>query len=173
MSQERSSSSGEKRPYDVFGFSEEERLKWRVDQERFLEILNDEQAKIHSIQESSNNFGEFLFVTISKAGERGRICMTFYGLGFHEYRERWFTDEWFWYQANPFQETLRQKIEKDEAEDLIRQRRETITPDVKEDTQTERGKLFELLADLTDEYGALAELEDLDNLSELFSSDTD
>ena len=34
MSQERSSDGGEKRPKEVIGFTEEEKLKWRVDQER-------------------------------------------------------------------------------------------------------------------------------------------
>ena len=152
----------EYKTYEVFGFTEEERLKWRVDQERFEEILNDEQTKIHTIQESSTNYGEFLFVTVSRAREKGRICMTFFSLGYHEYRERWFTDDWFWYQANPYPKTVRQKIKKDEAEELIMRRREVITPDVETDTQTERGKLFELVADLTDEDGALAELEDLE-----------
>ena len=33
-----------------------------------------------------------------------------------------------------------------------------------QDTQSERGKLFEILADITDEYGALAEMEDLESL---------
>jgi hypothetical protein len=78
-------------------------------------------------------------------------------------------NEWFWYQASPYKETLRQKIEKDEAEDLILQRRVTIAPDVQVDTQTERGKLFELLADLTDEDGALAEMQDQDDITDLLS----
>ena len=56
---------------------------------------------------------------------------------------------------------------------IVQRRRENITPGVREDTQTERGILFELLADLTDEDGALAELEDLDNLYDFLSSDTD
>ena len=33
-----------------------------------------------------------------------------------------------------------------------------------QDTQGERGKLFEILADITDEDGALAEMEDLESL---------
>ena len=33
-----------------------------------------------------------------------------------------------------------------------------------QDTQSERGKLFEILADLTDDDGALAEMEDLESL---------
>ena len=44
---------------------------------------------------------------------------------------------------------------------MIQQRLESIQPCIGEDTQTERGNLFEILADLTDEEGALAEMEDL------------
>jgi hypothetical protein len=43
---------------------------------------------------------------------------------------------------------------------------ERIIPDVRPETQTDRGKLFDMLADLTDEDGALAELEDLEHLAD-------
>ena len=164
MSQERSSSGGEKRPNEAFGFTEYERLRWRVDQERFEEILKDESTLIHTIQESSNNYGDFLFITTSRGGDQGRICMTFYGLGLHEYRERWIYDEWFWYQANPTPDLLCEEIDKGEVEDQLKQRWDKIHPHISLDTQTERGRLFEFLADLTDEDGALAELEDLEVL---------
>ena len=154
-----------RRPYEVFGFSEQERLYWRVTNERFQEIIEDDQTIIHTIKESSNNYGEFLFVTISRSGDQGRVAMTFYGHGYHEYRERWFTDEWNWYQANTFPDLMQKKVEKEEAEELLKQRLENIRPNICPNTQTERGRLFELLADLTDEDGALAGLEDLDNIA--------
>jgi len=90
--------------------------------------------------------------------------MTFYGLGYHEHRERWITKEWFWYQAEPFSDVLNKNISKKEAQELLKQRMEEIAPDLGQDTQSERGKLFELLADITDEDGALAEMEDLESL---------
>jgi hypothetical protein len=40
--------------------------------------------------------------------------------------------------------------------------RDEIEPSIRENTQTEQGKLFELLADLTDDDGALAEIQDID-----------
>ena len=79
------------RPYEVFGFTKKEQLYWRVSNERFEELIKDEGTHIHTIKASSNTFGEFLFVTTSRFGAQDRICMTFYGFGFHEYRERWFT----------------------------------------------------------------------------------
>jgi len=158
-----------KRPYEVFGLTDEEALSWRVTQERFAEIINDDQTLIHEIKNSSNNFGEFLFITTSRPGDNSRICMTFYGLGYHKYRERWITEEWIWYQVNLFPNLKRQKLDKEEAQQLLLKCMESITPDVRSDTQTERGKLFEMLANLTDEDGALAKMQDLDNILCRFS----
>jgi hypothetical protein len=173
MPPERSLQPAPRRPYEVFGLTEKERLHWRVNQERFEEILDDSATFIHEIEESSNNFGEFLFLTTSRQGEQGRVFMTFYGLGYHKYRERWITDEWFWYQANPLPDLLSQRLEKEEAQELLQERLEIIQPNIRPDTQTERGKLFELLADLTDEDGALAELQDIENLADWLVNDAD
>jgi hypothetical protein len=43
---------------------------------------------------------------------------------------------------------------------------ERIIPDVRPETQPECGMLFEMLANLTDEDGALAELEDPEHLTD-------
>jgi len=171
MSHERPAHIGTKKPYEVFGLTEGEHLNWRVSNDRFKEIIDNDQTIIHSIKESSNNNGEFLFVTASRHGNQGRICMTFYGCGYHEHRERWITNEWFWYQDNPFPDMLAQTIAKEEADELLQQRLESIHPYVQPDTQTDRGRLFEILADLTDEDGALAEMEDLDELSGWFDDE--
>jgi hypothetical protein len=66
---------------------------------------------------------------------------------------------------------LSKKLEKEEARDLIEQRIEEIKPYISDDTQTNRGRLFELLADLTDEDGALAELQDLGHLADWLIED--
>jgi len=150
MSPEQLRSPTLKRPYEVFGLTEKEALFWRVSQERFQAILEDEQTVIHQIKGSSNDFGEFLFVTTSRPGEKSRIAMTFYGLGYHDQRERWITDEWFWYQSEPYSKMMEQKIEKEGAKELLH--------NIQEGTQTNRGKIFEILADLTDEDGALAKM---------------
>ena len=127
----------------------------------FEEIIKDAGTHIHTIKESSNSFGEFLFVTTSRLGAQDCIFMTFYGCGFHQYRERWLTDEWFWYQTSPYTELLRQQIPKEEAQRMIHEHNQNILPHIQPDTQTERGELFEMLADLTDEDGALAEMQGL------------
>ncbi len=151
-----------KKPYEVFGFTEQEQLHWRVDGERFQEIIEDDRTIIHEIKKSSNNYGEFIFITASRSGDQCPIIMTFYGLGYHEHRERWLTDEWFWYQSNLHEDQQEQLISKEEAQELLEERLADLHPFIKEDTQTEKGKFFELLADLTDEDGALAEMEDIE-----------
>ena len=78
MNQERSPAP--RRPYEVFGFTEKERLFWRVTNDRLMEIMEDKQTLIHEFNESSNNYGEFLFVTTSRLGKRDRIYITFFGL---------------------------------------------------------------------------------------------
>jgi len=160
-----------KKTNELFGFTGKEQLYWRINQKRFEEILKDNQTIIHEITNSSNNYGEFTFVTTSRPEDRGRIAITFYGLGFHEYRERWITDEWYWYQATPNSEQLQKKIKNEEAEEMIKQHREEILIDVKLDTQSERGRLFEFIADLTDEDGALAEFEDIEHLADWIAPD--
>ena len=165
MTQEREPTPAHQRPYEVYGFTEKECLYWRVSKERFSAILEDDQTMIHQVKESSNNFGEFLFVTTSREGRNGRISMTIYGLGFHEYRERWFTDEWYWYQSNFNPNLLRERLTKEEAQEIIQQRLEDIRPEIGDTDQSERGKLFEMLADLTDEDGALAEMQDIEHLA--------
>ena len=151
-------------PYKAFGFTENEHLFWRVGNGRFNRILEDDQTIIHKIQESSNSYGDFLFVTASRPGEQERVVMTFYGLGYHEMRERWINQEWFWYQASMNPELLEQQMNKEEVREMIKQRLESIQPYFGEHTQTQRGQMFEILADLTDEDGAWAEMEDLESL---------
>jgi hypothetical protein len=92
-------------PADPFEFTLEEQRYYRVSVERFLELVRDEQTSIHTIELAANDCGEFLFVTVSlpgeadkPLGERSSIAI-FYGLGFHEFRERWITQEWFWYEG--------------------------------------------------------------------------
>ena len=162
MRQEREPNPASKKPEEVFGLNEREALFGRINQERFKEILTDVQTKIHSIQESSNNYGEFIFVTASRPGDSKPIIMTFYGLGYHEHRERWLTDEWFWYRSNLHNDQQEELISKEDAQELLEERLANIRPYINQDTQTERGKFFELLADLTDEDGALAEMEDIE-----------
>jgi hypothetical protein len=164
MTPERSLPPAPQRPCEAFGFTEHEQLFWRVNQARFAEILKDDKTLIHKAEDSSNDFGEFLFVTASRSTKQGRIYMTFYGLGYHEYRERWLTNEWFWYQSNPDPNLIKTRLDKKEVEEMIQKHRDEVLSQASQSRQSMRGKLFEILADLTDEDGAKAEMEDVESL---------
>jgi hypothetical protein len=164
MSKERS------QPEAAFGFTEREKLFYRVSEARFQALLEDERITIHRIELSANDYGEFLFVTVSlpaaanqPVGERKSV-VTMFGLGLHEFRERWITDEWFWYQAFSYPELLEQTVDKQDAQWLIEERREAIQPYVNSQQQSKRGKLFEMIADMTDDDGTIAEMEDFPDL---------
>lgn len=155
---------------EPFSFTDHERLYDRVSHERFLSLLNDPQITIFKATVDSNSFGEFLFIG-TRRGEGANISnITFYGLGYHEYRERWIDKEWSWYESTPSGDE--EAIPKEEALTLIAERQAEIASEVGHQNQTSRGKLYEMLADLTDEDGALSELQDLGGLlddDDLFS----
>jgi len=154
-------------PHEAFGLTEREKLFYRVSEARFQTLIEDERTTIHSLELSANNYGEFVFVTLSlpeqtsqPIGERGSV-VTFWGYGFHEYRERWLHQEWFWYRAFSRPELIEQTVDKETAQKLLAQRRREIAPHLDSQPQSERGKWFEMAANITDEDAALADFEDL------------
>lgn len=151
-------------PQEPFAFTEQEKLWDKISDSRFRALLNDPGTTIHKADLDSNNYGEFLFVTVSRAEEGRQQALTFYGYGYHEHRERWFIEEWAWYTTNLFPKTLEQRLTRQEAEQLLETRQQEIAPFVVKDQQTGRGKLFEMIADLTDDDGAISEMEDLGDL---------
>ena len=161
MNHEKLPQPARQNPDELFGFTENERLFSRVNQERFKEFLEDENTVIHSAKESGNSYGDFLFVTVSRPGSADRIGMTFYGLGYHEYRERLIKDEWFWYQTDLDPEALKNEISKEDVKNLLNERTVEMTSAYGNETQSQMGAMFELIADITDEDGAIAEMEDL------------
>ena len=171
MSQEREPRPSVPDLYQIYELTETERLYDRLSHSRFQAIIGDDRTVVHNIEESSNSYGEFLFVTVSRLAAQRRACMTFFGLGFHEFRERWLTDEWFWYQAHSYPSVIETSIPKEKALELVKERLESINSFAREQTQTGRGRLFEMLADLTDEDGAWAELQDMEDLADWFGDE--
>lgn len=145
---------------EIFGLSESEQLFSRVSKERFLLFLKDEKTTIHEVLDSENNYGNFLFVTVSKPGSSESVGITFYGLGYHEYRERLIEDEWFWFKTDLSPEKQNKQIPKEDVEEILKQRTNDILSEYGNEHQSQVGAMFEWLADLTDEDGAIAEMED-------------
>lgn len=146
---------------EQFGFTERERVFDKVSHARFLEFLDDPKTKVHRIEESTNSYGEYLFVTVSRPGSKKRILVTFYGLGYHEYREKWIAEDWYWYESVQSSLIAQLTIARDEAKRIIEERYREVKAYAQQDTQTRQGQLFEMLADLTDEDGAWAEMQDM------------
>jgi hypothetical protein len=152
-----------------FDFTESEKLWDGVRDSRLRAWLADSQTVIHSTELSSNSYGEFLFITLTRGNEH----YTFYGYGFHEQRERWITDTWRYYSTTPTKKTLEQRLTATEAEWRLNQRQREIEAEQAADdsTPSERALLFALLADLTDEDGAMSELDDFSGAFGLFEDE--
>lgn len=100
-------------------------------------------------------------VTLSRPAGKQHVFLTFYGLGFHEGRERWIHEEWYWYESVRGKELKQQSVPNQDARWLIEARYQEVQSQAHQAEQTSRGRVFELLADLTDEDGATIEMEDL------------
>lgn len=148
-------------PAEAFGFHAREILFDRVSDERFQVLLADAGTTVHRVEVTANSYGEFCFCTLSRPGQDRRIFVSFYSLGYHEHRERWLTGEWFWFVSQPWPELAEEVLPKADAQKRIQARRQAIAGFAAEVTQSRRGQLFELLADLGDDDGAITAMEEL------------
>jgi len=168
MSQEKEYRSSYTRTTDVFGLTDKEQLHDFISDSRFQAILQSEETTIHQVIIDTNNYGEFLFVSVSRSAAGKARFMTFWGAGFHEKRERWLIHEWRFYES--YIRRFPTPIAKEEALQAIQKRQDEIIEE-SNPTPSQAAKLFVLLADLTDEDGASTELDDLDQGGYLFSED--
>ena len=161
----------ERQPLPCITLTEREQLYDQVSHTRFMALLLQSDIDIHEIKEDTNTFGEFVFVTLSCRGEPQKL-LTMWGCGWHEHRERWVTDSWQWYESYRKTEKL-PIIPKEEAVAQIKDREADVRANASPGQQSQRAQVYELLADLVDEDGALTELEDLENLGWMFLGDDD
>lgn len=148
------------KPDTGFVFTERERVLQFLHTTRLLTLLQPPTV-IHKTHLSSNQYGEFLFITASRTTSGGTECLTFYGMGLHDYRDRWYVDEWKWYTGYLTADLRQQHLAMADLQTLLDQRRADIADDVAAHQPSRDGQLFEMLADLTDDDGALAEMQDL------------
>ena len=67
---------------------------------------------------------------------------------------------------NPYQPGDEERmVDTEEVKTLLQKRREMVQTYARQSTQSERGKLFEMLADLGDDDSAYAEMQDLDDVA--------
>ncbi len=150
MSKERPAPDRKRSPAEHFGLTEHERLYYRVRHERLVKILDDEGTVVHRSAATSSSTGEFLFLTLSRPGPGERQYLTFYGLGYHEIRERWLLDEWAWHHAHPLPDVRHRRLSKEAVQALVDRRRQVVAPLAAKNVPARRGRLFAMAADLTD-----------------------
>jgi hypothetical protein len=159
----------ERQPLPCIALTEREQLYDQVSHTRFIALLLQPDIDIHEIKEDTNSFGSFVFVTLSCRDEPQKL-LTMWGCGYHEHRERWITDSWQWYESYRKAENL-PVIPKEEALAHVKDREAYVRANASPSQPSRRAQLYELLADVVDEDGALSELEDLENLGWVFLSD--
>jgi len=143
-----------------FSFTERENLYDQVLHDRFMALVMQPDVDIHEVKEDSNSFGEYLFVTVSCRTEQPKRLLTFWGLGYHDHRERWIADSWQWFESQRNINGV-PMLAKDEAYAQIKEREAFVRANATTSEQSPRAQLYEVLADLTDEDSALSELDDL------------
>ena len=141
--------------------TEKEKLFDRVSHERLIEFINNRKNKIVDFKRDSNSYGEFLFVTLQFPQD---LYMTFYGAGFDDNRDKYILDYWRFYDGSKKEGNFKKKKVLSEIE-TERKNLEALTKDHK---QSLGGKIFSIVADLTDEDGAIAEFDDQPNLFDLY-----
>ena len=85
---------------EAFGLTENEDLFEQVGEAHFQRLLNDPSTEVTAVSVDTNSFGEYLFLTLRKQVQGKPVTITFYSLGYHEYREVWQTTSWKWYPSD-------------------------------------------------------------------------
>lgn len=159
----------ERRPTapEGFPFTANEQYLSRVSDVRFRALVFDPQTTIYTARIDGNNYGEFVFITVSRPNGNRKEVFTFWGGGYHERherRDRWIVGEWFYHRAHPFPATLKRRVSQGEVEALLSERQADIAPYAEKHEQSRRGEMFEDLAALADDDAIAAEMDDLGGL---------
>lgn len=141
--------------YDDIGITEKEELYNRVSHERMLSYMR--RYPIVDNHRSHNSYGEFRFITVivprkRNDGSRYNDALTFYGNGYHEYREV-SPDYWCFNVGNGCLYTGKPALNKRAAIKAVQDERAGMTFDTRPANNT-----FTFLADLTDDDAAIVEL---------------
>jgi hypothetical protein len=154
-----------------FAFSEHELLNSQTTHARFMRLLHEPSTQVLAVKESTNSYGEFLFVTVAAFVPRiacampeqiSRFTLTFWGLGFHDARECYLVDLWRWHEAQLVDEHT-PALNKATCLQQIQARRGQCQADAATmPAPSSRAVAFAFFAELGDEDGALTELEDLE-----------
>lgn len=151
----------ERAPKRGFNFTDKEQLFNRVSHQRFMELIKDRHTLLYAANVSQNAYGEFLYVTAARPTEHQPQWVTFFGLGLHEYRDRYLVDEWWWYGGPVYPKTEdMQPLVKSQAINVIDERRDYIRQLSVEHEQSKFGATFEMLAESSDDDSVIADYQE-------------
>lgn len=152
-------------------FTEHEQLYGKLTPERILELASRPDARIKKLTHSSNNYGAFWFITI-EVHEKG--LFQFYGLGDNDMSESFQrdfkeVDSTFQNSAFDYRNSQAYKFASRpmEFEDPLQTLKDLISEHPKSNgkPETDRGRLFLHLEELTDSDDAQAFLQDHPDLT--------
>lgn len=134
---------------------------------RMLEILRHPKSIVADCHFDSNSYGEFWFIDIFHADQMalpkekrfGPCHMEWYGMGWHDERG---TYERGWKHVHTDQWLKKGAIIPQSKAPIIAMIEEDLKKEYPIPQRTARQKLYGLIADITDDDGALAEMEDLE-----------
>lgn len=135
--------------------TEDESLWDRISFFRFKEIIANARTEILKVERSTNNFGNFLFITLRYK----RKHITFFGFGLHEARNQYYYNSLSFYTGNDWMYKDMEPISKIDALKIINVEYEKYKRLSKKEKPIPN-ETFCLLADMADEDGALSLLED-------------
>jgi hypothetical protein len=141
--------------------SNEELRDKRVSHERFMTVVTMRDVNVHKIQMASNSYGEFLFVTLDRPKLALQQPLTFFGLGYHEYRERWISNVWQFHECYLGSRKL-PIIPKAEAIAHISEQEAYVKANLPTEKRSDNAKIYELLSSMSDEDAAITDLQDFD-----------
>lgn len=145
-----------------FGLTEREKLWDKVSHKRFVEILNQDDIEVTGINEDYNDYGEFMFVSLTNFSSiryGAPETIVFYGLGYHENADKYLVDTWEFYDSSSDKNP--RKMNKSSAISKINSRKREIEQEAKDYKQGERGQMFDLLSEMSDDDGATTFMDDL------------
>ena len=157
--------------------TEEEASRDYITWERLIELIDREDAVVSSLSRDRNSYGEFTFVKLTfMPVPRGEIygpncarpldpewrTIGFYGLGYHEHRDVWYTERWHISTMSHmrFDEVQVNWLRKEPTIEKLYAELERIEPLAKGHKPDRRGQVFAMLADLTDDDAAISDMED-------------
>lgn len=140
---------------NVFLLTEIEILYDRISYKRVLEFINRRDVHVIDFRRDSNSYGEFRFITL-RCGEEA-ICV--FGHGLHEYRDHYLNEEWSFY-THPANRDAAPMLRNPVLSELEEEHKKYLADEAAHGAQSEEGQLFSFFADLSDDDGAISDLED-------------